>query len=236
MSTEITQFLIGNEGLLNEIARSKTNILEARSLFAEKLTMLIDQDKSFYGFGNAKTFVDHIVAFGPKRVGPNIFLDKTDKLKHFFAAEHPEEPFQFENNILNGAQLALNEGPLAAEPMQGIIVILKKAVINDIDEDKIIINRGKIINQTKALIHKQFLFKSPRLLLAMYTCEIQAAAEVLGKVYAVVQKREGSIISEEMKEGTPFSPLLLEYQSSKHLVLAKTFEKTSGAASPQLVF
>ena len=36
----------------------------------------------------------------------------------------------------------------------------------------------------------------------MYTCEIQAAAEVLGKVYAVVQRREGSIISEEMKEGT----------------------------------
>ena len=38
----------------------------------------------------------------------------------------------------------------------------------------------------------------------MYTCEIQAATEVLGKVYAVVQRREGSIISEEMKEGTPF--------------------------------
>lgn len=237
LSTEITQFLIGNEGLLSEIARSKTNNLEARSLFAEKLTMLIDQDKSFYGFENAKTFVDHIVAFGPKRVGPNIFLDKTDKLKHFFATEHPEEPFQFENNILNGAQLALNEGPLAAEPMQGIIVILKKAVINDIDEDKIIINRGKIINQTKALIHKQFLFKSPRLLLAMYTCEIQAAAEVLGKVYAVVQKREGSIISEEMKEGTPFFTVVARIPVIQAFGFSEDIrKKTSGAASPQLVF
>jgi ribosome assembly protein 1 len=70
---------------------------------------------------------------------------------------------------------------------------------------------------------------SPRLMLAMYSCDIQAASEffklwsrsvprdpvtqwhsfsfaadVLGKVYGVVAKRRGRIVSEEMKEGTSF--------------------------------
>lgn len=237
LPNEITQFLISSEGLLNEIAKNKGHSLEVKSLLCEKLISVVNQEQAFVGFENAKSFVDHIVAFGPKRVGPNILLDKTNKLKHLFAAETPIEAFPYENNILNGAQLALNEGPLAAEPMQGVIVILKRAVINDVDEDKVLINRGKIINQTKALIHKQFLSKSPRLLLAMYTCEIQAAAEVLGKVYAVVQKREGSIISEEMKEGTPFFTVVARIPVIQAFGFSEDIrKKTSGAASPQLVF
>lgn len=237
LPNEITQFLISSEGLLNEIAKNKGHSLEVKSLLCEKLISVVNQEQAFVGFENAKSFVDHIVAFGPKRVGPNILLDKTNKLKHLFAAETPIEAFPYENNILNGAQLALNEGPLAAEPMQGVIVILKRAVINDVDEDKVLINRGKIINQTKALIHKQFLSKSPRLLLAMYTCEIQAAAEVLGKVYAVVQRREGSIISEEMKEGTPFFTVVARIPVIQAFGFSEDIrKKTSGAASPQLVF
>ncbi|KAF6057990.1 Elongation factor Tu GTP binding domain family protein [Candida parapsilosis] len=218
LPNEITQFLISSEGLLNEIAKNKGHSSEVKSLLCEKLISVVNQEQAF-------------------RVGPNILLDKTNKLKHLFAAETPIEAFPYENNILNGAQLALNEGPLAAEPMQGVIVILKRAVINDVDEDKVLINRGKIINQTKALIHKQFLSKSPRLLLAMYTCEIQAAAEVLGKVYAVVQKREGSIISEEMKEGTPFFTVVARIPVIQAFGFSEDIrKKTSGAASPQLVF
>lgn len=41
-------------------------------------------------------------------------------------------------------------------------------------------------------------------MLAMYTCDIQASTDVLGKVYAVVAKRRGRIVAEEMKEGTSF--------------------------------
>jgi ribosome assembly protein 1 len=60
--------------------------------------------------------------------------------------------------------------------------------------------------------------------MAMYTCDIQASsrfsisglvkrvhvligalqADVLGKVYSVVARRRGRIVSEEMKEGTSF--------------------------------
>jgi hypothetical protein len=80
---------------------------------------------------------------------------------------------------------------------------------------------------------------------------------VLGKVYGVVSKRKGRIISEEMKEGTAFftvSALLpvvesfgfADGPSRLHSPLLRAFvdipspteirTRTSGAASPQLVF
>lgn len=43
------------------------------------------------------------------------------------------------------------------------------------------------------------MMQAPRLIGASYF-----AADVLGKVYAVVARRRGKIVSEEMKEGTSF--------------------------------
>ena len=45
-------------------------------------------------------------------------------------------------------------------------------------------------------------------MLAMYSCELQAPSDVLGKVYAVLNKRRGKILSEDMKEGTPLFTIL----------------------------
>ncbi|RCK56033.1 Ribosome assembly protein 1 [Candida viswanathii] len=190
--------------------------------FVEKFASVIETSKLDSNFPDAKSLIQGIVSFGPKRVGPNISLKKSR--------------FEYENNVLNGVQLTFNEGPLASEPLQGTIVTLKKAVKNDIDEDRIV-NPGRIIVQTRDLIHKRFLQKSPRLFLAMYTCEIQAASEVLGKVYAVVQRRGGQIISEEMKEGTPFFTIVARIPVIEAFGFSEDIrKKTSGAASPQLVF
>jgi len=61
--------------------------------------------------------------------------------------------------------------------------------------------------------------------------------EVLGKVYGVITQRRGRIVGEEMKEGTPF------FHISALLPAVESFgfgddirKKTSGAASPQLIF
>ena len=39
-----------------------------------------------------------------------------------------------------------------------------------------------------------------------YVCDlfIHVVAEVLGRVYGVISKRKGKIISEDLKDGTPF--------------------------------
>lgn len=62
-------------------------------------------------------------------------------------------------------------------------------------------------------------------------------AEVLGRVYAVLTRRHGRILSEALKEGTPF------FTISALLPIASSFgfsdeirKRTSGAASPQLRF
>lgn len=91
--------------------------------------------------------------------------------------------------------------------------------------------RGNLISSGQDAFKAGLLDWSPRLLLAMYSCDIQATGplllllacyafpllldilmlllafgvgEVLGKVYGVVAKRRGRIVSEEMKEGTAF--------------------------------
>jgi ribosome assembly protein 1 len=62
-------------------------------------------------------------------------------------------------------------------------------------------------------------------------------AEVLGRVYDVLTRRRGRILSESLKEGTPF------FTIQSLLPVAESFgfsdeirKRTSGAASPQLIF
>jgi len=60
---------------------------------------------------------------------------------------------------------------------------------------------------------------------------------VLGKVYGVVSKRKGKVISEEMQEGTllflvkALIPVIESFGFADELL-----KRTSGAASPQLIF
>lgn len=82
---------------------------------------------------------------------------------------------------------------------------------------------GSVISAVRDACRNALLDWSPRLKLAMYSCDIQASsklstpglmlsfihrclisADVLGKVYGVVAKRRGRIIGEEMKEGTSY--------------------------------
>lgn len=83
---------------------------------------------------------------------------------------------------------------------------------------------GALISSVRDSCRAGMLDWSPRIKLAMYTCDIQASsqsasslrqciswcaiadgvADVLGKVYGVVARRRGRIVSEEMKEGTSF--------------------------------
>src|SRR5690606_33284179 len=69
------------------------------------------------------------------------------------------------------------------------------------------------------------------------SCTILCPTDVLGKVYATVTRRRGVIVSEEMKEGTPF------FEVSARIPVVESWgfgddirKRTSGAAAPQLVW
>lgn len=126
--------------------------------------------------------------------------------------------------------------------MEGVICIVESATVvaSEANESPSTADSkvsGQLISKTREQIHQAFLEWSPRMLLATYQCDIQAATEVLGKVYGVITRRRGKVVSEEMREGTPFYiihasiPVVEAFGFSEEIR-----KKTSGAANPQLVF
>ncbi len=167
----------------------------------------------------------------------------------------------FSDKISYAFQLATAQGPLCNEPVQGIAVFLEEVTVaSSTDDDSAARERfgrltGEIIKTVQQAIRQGFLDWSPRLLLAMYSCEIQAssmpspsphlslvssnspAAEVLGRVYDVLTRRRGRILSESLKEGTPFFTILSLLPVAESFGFSDEIRKrTSGAASPQLIF
>ncbi|ODV72100.1 GTPase RIA1 [Cyberlindnera jadinii NRRL Y-1542] len=223
---------------LEDDAVGSSSITDATT-FKKKLQALFDADEKHRDIWSG--IVDRISVFGPKRTGPNILFDTSKESIRRVFSQSDETRFRFENSIVNGFQLSTQNGPLAHEPVQGMAIIMED--IREVDEadqeDSTPVPNllGRLITTTRDNIHQALLDWSPRIMLAMYTCDIQASAEVLGKVYAVVQQKRGHIVSEEMKEGTPFFQIIAKLPVVEAFGFSEDIRKrTSGAAQPQLVF
>ncbi|TNN75609.1 Elongation factor-like GTPase 1 [Liparis tanakae] len=95
---------------------------------------------------------------------------------------------------------------------------------------------GQLIAAMKEACRHAFQAQPQRLMVAMYTCEIMATADVLGRVYGVLGKREGRVLDEELKEGTDMFIIKAVLPVAESFGFADEFRKrTSGLASPQLV-
>ncbi|KAB8202704.1 Elongation factor Tu GTP binding domain protein [Aspergillus parasiticus SU-1] len=220
--------------------------------FRNELNKIFDdvkEDKELW-----KDVVDRIIAFGPRRVGPNILVDATavNTCDKFLLEDPKQQPTvntetssrealivrDFCDKIAYAFQLATGQGPLCQEPMQGTAVFLEEITVNA-SEEELDLGRltGEAIRLVRESISQGFLDWSPRIMLAMYSCEIQASTEVLGRVYGVITRRRGRILSETMKEGTPFFTILALLPVAESFGFAEEIRKrTSGAAQPQLIF
>lgn len=144
----------------------------------------------------------------------------------------------FEEAVNTGFQLATNSGPLCCEPMAGVAVTIKSLTINQSEGGRSTSGlSGQIITVVRDAIKMGFVQWSPRLYLAMYTCDIQTTSDVLGKVYGVINRRRGRILHEEMREGTPYFTI----QSAIPVVESFGFaddvrKRSSGAAIPLLIY
>ncbi|KAI3397531.1 hypothetical protein diail_10624 [Diaporthe ilicicola] len=200
-----------------------------------------------------KNILDSIAAFGPRRTGPNLLIDATKEgcLPKAFETEknHETRPEVNEellgrhlaDKITYGFQLATAQGPLCREPVQGIAVFIEDVTITTEGDTSARENLGRltgeVLKTVQQSIHKGFLDWSPRLMLAMYSCEIQASTEVLGRVYDVLTRRRGRVLSEAMNEGTPFFTIQSLLPVAESFGFADDMRKrTSGAAQPQLIF
>lgn len=276
----------GQNGLKEETLVADTEIPETQLLSSEELKkQLRSQLETGKGREVWKDVVDQITSFGPRRTGPNLLIDATKEqcfAKAFAnektrdAAPSAGEALQaghFCDKITYGFQLATSQGPLCYEPVQGLAVFVDEVAISAAEDetasarDRVGRLTGEVIKVVQQSIHKGFLDWSPRLMLAMYSCEIQASskiqpnplppvppvsttpdnrrqltptsttAEVLGRVYDVLTRRRGRVLSEAMKEGTPFFTIQSLLPAAESFGFADEMRKrTSGAAQPQLIF
>lgn len=238
----------------SELVGVQGDVLYTPSVRADQFWNALE-DKCNEAGGEWVNIIDRIWSFGPRHAGGCVLIDyRKDttplSLKHRLSRKHPAQPTNMSNNnvdftgyVETGFQLAMFQGPLCAEPVEGMAYFVESI---DVDADgvqkEIVQNRlsqvtGSVISAVRDACRNGLLDWSPRLMLAIYSCDIQASTDVLGKVYGVVAKRRGRIVAEEMKEGTTF------FTVSALLPVVESFgfaddirKRTSGAASPQLIF
>uniref|UniRef100_A0A4W3GW42 Elongation factor-like 1 n=1 Tax=Callorhinchus milii TaxID=7868 RepID=A0A4W3GW42_CALMI len=209
--------------------------------------------------------VNQIWSFGPRRCGPNILLNRLETYHRpslwqclDTTTEDAGIYKDFDKSIISGFQLATLSGPVCEEPLMGVCFILEKWDMSKLQQlvytntetaTHAICNSqavvadcygpfsGQLIATMKEACRFAFQAKPQRLMAAMYTCEIMATAEVLGRVYGVLSKRVGRVLQEEMKEGTEMFIINAVLPVAESFGFADEIRKrTSGLASPQLVF
>lgn len=238
----------------SELVGVQGDVLYTPSVRADQFWDALE-DKCNEAGGEWVNVIDRIWSFGPRHAGGCVLIDcRKDttplSLRRRLSRNHSAQPTNMSSNnvdftgyVETGFQLAMFQGPLCAEPVEGMAYFVESI---DVDADgvqkEIVQNRlsqvtGSVISAVRDACRNGLLDWSPRLMLAIYSCDIQASTDVLGKVYGVVAKRRGRIVAEEMKEGTTF------FTVSALLPVVESFgfaddirKRTSGAASPQLIF
>nr|KYP40710.1 Elongation factor 2 [Cajanus cajan] len=187
-----------------------------------------------------------IWALGPRQIGPNILFtpdikaESTDNSVLIRDAEH------LESSVISGFQLATSAGPLCDEPMWGLAFVIEARITpfsgqHDESEthqqsEQYGLFAGQVIATVKDACRAAVLQNKPRLVEAMYFCELNTPTEYLGPMYAVLSRRRARVLKEEMQEGSPFFTVHAYVPVSESFGFADELRRwTSGAASALLV-
>lgn len=249
----LIEFLESNFEILKNIFTSRnTQTLEKKifiSSLAENLTTCDNKLKDI--------ILNYLIGFGPKRVGCNLLAymgcGGFNDVDH--EADIIETDLQSENSSTNtskisnhdidiketlrvGFDCAANAGPLCAEPLRGVCIVVEE--IKHLEEEiKDIYGpfQGQMISTMQEACKSAVLGNSPRLAEGMYICTFTTTQEYIGKLYTVISKRRGKIVEEVLTEGTDlfvckaYLPVIESFGFAEELR-----RMTSGLVLPQLVF
>lgn len=204
-----------------------------------------------------------IWALGPRQIGPNILLTPVPKTETnddvailVQGSPHVSERLGFvgtaqtvkdeaeslESSVVAGFQLATGAGPLCDEPMWGLafIVETKFYSLNETETqthtEQYGIFAGQVMTTVKDACRAAFLQKKPRLVEAMYFCELNTPTEYLGPMYAVLARRRARVLKEEMQEGSSLFTVHAYVPVAESFGFADELRRwTSGASSALLV-
>uniref|UniRef100_A0A672K6G4 Elongation factor like GTPase 1 n=1 Tax=Sinocyclocheilus grahami TaxID=75366 RepID=A0A672K6G4_SINGR len=142
----------------------------------------------------------------------------------------------FDNSIASGFQLATLSGPMYTWDMKLSAPLAQQDSINEDSQAADSVDcygpfSGQLIAAMKEACRYAFQAKPQRLI---HVCKYMCFA---GCVYAVMSKREGRVLQEEMKEGTDMFIIKAVLPVAESFGFADEIRKrTSGLASLQLVF
>lgn len=176
-----------------------------------------------YGWEKNHSF--KIWSMGPDFAGPNILVDQTSGLQYVHEIK----------DLCNAAfQNFTAEGALCGEEMRGCRFNLVDATLH---ADAIHRGGGQIIPTMRNGLLGVELMCEPRLVEPIFLVQITVPEENMSGVYAVLNKRRGVVIADEVRFGTPL------HDMRAYLPVAESFgftsdlrEKTQGKAFPQCVF
>ncbi|MEM1847380.1 MAG: elongation factor EF-2 [Acidilobaceae archaeon] len=115
--------------------------------------------------------------------GFNVFVDKTAGVQYLR---------EVKDTIIAGFRLAVREGPLAAEPLRGLKVILHDAVIH---EDPAHRGPGQLYPATRNAIWAGILTAKPTLLEPIQKLDIRLPMDFISNVAAVLARKRGKILN-----------------------------------------
>ncbi len=190
---------------------------------------------------------DKIWSFGPKLCGPNVLFNEIDderaNMSFWNSAPEENEYTKYESNLINGFQLATLAGPLCEEPMMGVgFVVSRWSISEEVSQSGASSSygplSGQLIYAMKEGCRKAFQMQPQRLMAAMYSCNILVNSEVLGRMYALLNKRHGRVLHGDLTTGSGAT-----FEVTAFLPVAESFrfasevrKQSSGLANPQLVF
>lgn len=156
-------------------------------------------------------------------LGTNVEEQKTDpESKH---AQHEKEKAEtlnkifekysitereFFNGVQNGFNQATQSGPLCEEEMFGTCFLVQQITMEqqqdtqNQEEDVYGPFAGQVISIVKQLCKRSMINAEPRLMEGTYLCNLLTQPDTYGLVYGIINKCRGTVVSEEVQEGTNF--------------------------------
>ncbi|XP_039291871.1 elongation factor-like GTPase 1 isoform X2 [Nilaparvata lugens] len=193
--------------------------------------------------------VDQIWSFGPRQCGPNLLINCIEghTARNAWTSTSNSGTvgslLDYDSSFVNGFQLATLAGPLCDEPMMGVAFVVDQWTVENTSEDQGASTlpygplSGQIMSMAKEACRKAFMSQPQRLMVAMYRCTIQVNANVQGKLYGVLNRRQGRVLESDLAQGSNmFSVVALLPVIESFNLAAEIRKQTSGLASTQLVF
>ena len=220
LPVSVTELLDQSQDLLKILDRSAASLAEETLQRKAELKLRLEEmfkTPELESLGLDGSVVDRIWSFGPRKSGPNLLINgiKGYARKSVWTGEPipadgnstKKKIAEFDSACIGGFQLASLSGPVCEEPMMGVGFILEDLADSDGASEASSSGlygplAGQIMSSVKEGCRRAFQTHPQRLMAAMYSCEIQVKAEVLGKLFASLGKRNGKVVKEEMIEGS----------------------------------